>query len=393
MTAAAGSAEGRRRRFLVPEVVQTSAMDCGPASLKCLLEGFRIRVGYDRLREACQTDVDGTSIDTMEEVGRQLGLDAEQIMLPPDHLFVSQARALPAILVVANAIGVTHFIVVWRCHGPWLQVMDPAVGRHWVTRRSLLERVYRHAMAVPAAAWRDWAGSPEFRAVLEARMTALRVSSSVRRRLLDQVHEDPSWHAPAALDAAVRMTAAIVESGGLPAGRPASALVESSLADELARAASPASGEETPEPIPELYWSVREQAPDPAADGADEAQAEPKVSLRGAVLVRAKGRRSRDEHAVAEAAAESDDLVRPQPLSPELEAALAEPAIRPGRELMRTLLAGGWAGPLTFVAALAAAAAATVVQVVFFRGLLDAPAEQALSIKQQFKIVLKVAQH
>jgi len=56
------------RRFLVPEVVQTSAMDCGPAALKCLLDGFGIQVSYGRLREACQTDVDGTSIDTMEEV-------------------------------------------------------------------------------------------------------------------------------------------------------------------------------------------------------------------------------------------------------------------------------------------------------------------------------------
>ena len=32
------------RRWLVPEVVQTSAMDCGPASLKALLEGFGIPV-------------------------------------------------------------------------------------------------------------------------------------------------------------------------------------------------------------------------------------------------------------------------------------------------------------------------------------------------------------
>lgn len=55
----------RRRRLLAPEVVQTSAMDCGPASLKCLLEGFYIPVSYGRLREACQTDVDGTSIDTL----------------------------------------------------------------------------------------------------------------------------------------------------------------------------------------------------------------------------------------------------------------------------------------------------------------------------------------
>jgi len=40
-------------RFIVPEVVQTSNMDCGPAALKCLLEGFGITVNYGRLREAC----------------------------------------------------------------------------------------------------------------------------------------------------------------------------------------------------------------------------------------------------------------------------------------------------------------------------------------------------
>jgi len=44
-----------RRLWLAPEVIQTSAMDCGPASLKCLLDGFGIPVNYARLREACQT--------------------------------------------------------------------------------------------------------------------------------------------------------------------------------------------------------------------------------------------------------------------------------------------------------------------------------------------------
>ena len=55
------------RQFLCPEVIQTSAMDCGPASLKAILDGFGLPASYGRLREACQTDVDGTSIDTIEE--------------------------------------------------------------------------------------------------------------------------------------------------------------------------------------------------------------------------------------------------------------------------------------------------------------------------------------
>src|SRR5437588_2618133 len=101
------------RRVFVPEVVQTSAMDCGPASLKCLLEGFGIPVSYGRLREACQTDVDGTSIDTMEDVANQLGLEAEQIVIPVDHVLVAEAEALPAIAVVRLPNGLTHFVVAW----------------------------------------------------------------------------------------------------------------------------------------------------------------------------------------------------------------------------------------------------------------------------------------
>src|SRR5947207_6605772 len=138
----------RWRRLLVPEVVQTSAMDCGPASLKCLLDGFGVPVSYGRLREACQTDVDGSSIDTLEEVARDLGLDVEQEMVPADHLLDPAADVLPAIVVVRLPNGFTHFVVAWRCHGPVVQVMDPASGRRWMRRESFLRDVYRHAMPV-----------------------------------------------------------------------------------------------------------------------------------------------------------------------------------------------------------------------------------------------------
>ena len=132
------------RRWVVPEVVQTSAMDCGPASLKSVLEGFRIPVSYGRLREACQTDVDGTSIDTIEVLANQLGVAAEQVMIPADHLFLDSAQALPAVLVVRHSDGATHFVVAWRKLGPWVQVMDPAVGRRWIRSSRLAEEVFHH---------------------------------------------------------------------------------------------------------------------------------------------------------------------------------------------------------------------------------------------------------
>jgi ABC-type bacteriocin/lantibiotic exporter with double-glycine peptidase domain len=149
------------RRWLAPEVVQTSAMDCGPAALTCLLEGFGIPVSYGRLREACQTDVDGTSIDTLEEVAVQLGLDAEQVMVPVDQVFLPEANALPAIVVVRLASGFTHFVVLWRRHGRIVQVMDPATGRRWPSCTRFLDELYVHTLAIPAAAWRAWAETEE----------------------------------------------------------------------------------------------------------------------------------------------------------------------------------------------------------------------------------------
>ena len=118
------------RRFFAPEVIQTSAMDCGPAALKCLLEGFGVNVSYGRLREACQTSVDGTSIDTLETLAQSLGLDASQILVPVDHLLLPEAEALPALVVMRLPSGLTHFVVVWRVHRDWMQIMDPGRRRH-----------------------------------------------------------------------------------------------------------------------------------------------------------------------------------------------------------------------------------------------------------------------
>src|ERR1700754_3557015 len=98
-----------KARYLVPEVVQISTMDCGPAALQALVAGFGMSVNFGRLREACQTSVDGTSITTMDEIANFLGLDTEEMMIPADHLLMPEARALPAIVVVKTPNGSNHF--------------------------------------------------------------------------------------------------------------------------------------------------------------------------------------------------------------------------------------------------------------------------------------------
>src|SRR5579872_2362370 len=204
-----------RRRIFVPEVVQTSAMDCGPAALKCLAEGFGIPVSYGRLREACQTDVDGTSIDTMEEVAVQLGLDAEQIMVPADFALMPEANLLPAIAVVLRANKTTHFVVAWRSHGTLLQVMDPAIGRQYEPKAHFASSLYIHTLPVPATGWREWAESEKFVLPLRRKLDDLGISGKAARKLVQAALDVPGWRGLARLEAGTRSLGAIVRSGAL----------------------------------------------------------------------------------------------------------------------------------------------------------------------------------
>jgi ABC-type bacteriocin/lantibiotic exporter with double-glycine peptidase domain len=327
-----------RRRLLVPEVVQTSAMDCGPASLKCLLEGFGIHVSYGRLREACQTDVDGTSIDTIEEAAVQLGLDAEQIMVPADHVLLPESQTLPAIIVVHLANGVTHFVVAWQRHGPLVQLMDPGTGRRWISTRRFFEEIYIHSQPVPAVDWREWAGSEQFLGPVRRRLADLGASGSVAGRLIERAAADPGWRGIAALDAAARMMKSLIRSGGLAKGRRAARVVEEFVA--------------RPESIPQDYWSVRRVSDLPGA--------EDQLLMRGAVLVHVRGR--------AEQSPAGEDTAR---LSPELTAALTEAPSTPGRDLFRMLKQDGALAPGALVIALACASGGVLLEAVLFRGLFD----------------------
>lgn len=344
-----------RPRRIVPEVVQTSAMDCGPASLKALLEGFGVPVSYGRLREACQTDVDGTSIDTLEDVARQLGLDAEQVMVPIEHLLMAEADNLPALVVIRHPDGQTHFVVVWSTVGPLVQVMDPGVGRRWIAARRLLDDVYLHAMPVPSETWREFAGTESFTAPLGVRCADLGLSPATSRAAIDAALADPSWRGLGALDAVVRFADALVRAGGLGKGDEAERVVRAMLA-RVADGADPL------EVVPKVYWSVSPvTAPEPDPSS---------LLMVGAVLVRVKG----------PTVVKADPSER-APLSPDLAAALTERPERAGRTLLGLLLDDGLLTPSVVLAAGVVSALATLVESVLFRGLFDVG--QALGLPTQ----------
>lgn len=345
-----------QQQFFVPQVIQTSAMDCGPAALKALLEGCGISVSYGRLREACQTSIDGTNIDTLEDVALQLGLDVEQVMLPPDHLFIEQSQALPALLVVRLPNGLTHFVVVWNIFSAWIQIMDPGVGRRWVTRKQLLDQLFIHQMPVPANAWRHWAASPLMQAPLQFRLENLQISTAKITTLTQTALGDATWRSIAALDAAARLVTALVDAGGIEAGDEAAKILEQLFEDN--RQSSSADDQTTL--IPPAYWLVHPFEEPP------ESPSKNRLILQGAVLLRVKGLRS-DEPTVAD----SPDSPNHDAISPELLTALQEPPYHPEWEIWQAVRQDGLSPLVLILIGLGTAAVGMTIQTLLLQGVLQ----------------------
>jgi ABC-type bacteriocin/lantibiotic exporter with double-glycine peptidase domain len=332
------------RRFFIPEVVQTSAVDCGPACLAALLAGFGLPASYGRLREACQTSVDGTSIDTMEQLANRLGLEAEQIVVPPDHVAFPEAHALPAIAVVRTPNGFTHFVVLWRSFLGKLQVMDPISGRRWPSLDTLAKELYIHEMRVDAGAWREWAAGPEFGDTLRRRMLALGLARDKVAALLRLASTDANWRNAATLDAAVRMFQSLARKRAFLSASEIERVLVSTFRHAL----------ETPDEahkwIPAEYWCARKSGPN-------------EVAFRGAVLVRAKGR--------------SKEPVDSEALPAEIRAAVREAPAHPTRALWRLLkLDGAWL-PSVAAGTLFVAAIGVVLQALLFKALITGGRELA----------------
>ena len=306
-------------------------MDCGPAALTCLLDGFGVHASYGRLREACQTEVDGTSIDALEDIACALGLDAEQVMMPVDHLPLDDGGALPALVVIRHPTGLTHFVVAWRRHGRYLQVMDPAVGRRWVRAERFLRDVYVHEFPIPAEAFEEWSRSDDFVRPLSGRIGALGAHPATVRRLVERAQAEDGWQGLAALDAAVRLATAAAGGKGVEAVP----LVERmSTAEERVG-------------IPPGHWFA---GPGTSADGD--------VVVRGAVLVRVTGL--------------AEEPVALDRLPPDLRAALEEPRPKPARLLVSLLRTVGGLRPAAVAAAAVVAAAGTIGEALLVRNLVRA---------------------
>ncbi len=120
---------GRRRRL--PFVQQTAATDCGAACLATVLGYHGKEVGLPAVREATGVDRRGTDALALIEAGRRFGLIGRGVRLErhDDLALLDRGAVLHW--------RFSHFVVLdrFRAGGAW--VVDPAVGRRFLTRAEL----------------------------------------------------------------------------------------------------------------------------------------------------------------------------------------------------------------------------------------------------------------
>ena len=287
----------RTGRDPVPEVVQSSAMDCGPAALAAFLNGAGRAASYPRLRELCQTDVDGTSIDVLERLSCELGVPAEQVVVPAEFV-TADARNTPSIVVTVLPGGFTHFVVASRVVGGRVGVMDPAVGRRQPTLVDFAAELFEFPLRVAADDWYEWASTDDFLMPMRSRLRHLGVPERSVGVLLEAAVAPGGWEALAAFDAAVRAAERLVAARRCRPGSEASRVVVAALDD--------------PSLIPAPAWRI-------TGVGDNE------VVMRGAVVLRRTEPEGAPAAAAAPAQLPASDGDSPQPLRTVLDGAPPSP--------------------------------------------------------------------
>lgn len=113
-----------RRR--VPELIQTSAVECGAACLAMILGYYGRKTSVAEIREKCGVGRDGLSALRMVQAARSYGLRVRTISLR-----VNDFRFVPLPAIIHWQFN--HFLVLERWSPSFVDVVDPASGRKRLT--------------------------------------------------------------------------------------------------------------------------------------------------------------------------------------------------------------------------------------------------------------------
>ncbi len=338
----------RQRHFFAPDIPQNSSLDGGLSALKCVLDGYGFLTDARQLTGALRVGTEITSLERIAEVAKKFGLGAKLTLTPIDHLLMPLADNLPAIVVGRQLTSNPNlrFLVIWRRHGPWLQVMEPGIGLRWVATQKLLDELEIAARPIAAHEWREQIATNGFVDLLHQRLINLNLGEEQATQLVTgALLDDPTWRSTAILDAATRAVDVGVRAGGWQSGEAAGKMIEHSLRDVSRLQADWIAQTK----IPQDYWSVV-----PRADSNDQ------LVMRGVEFIRINPLQivPLPQPANAQAARLPSDAKKPQRWRIEVE-------------MWKAVRADGVITPAILGIGLALSTIAVAIEALFLRGMIQ----------------------
>lgn len=121
----------------IPVVLQQASSDCGVACLASVIRYFGGERSMEYLRQISGTAVQGTTVLGLVEAARQIGMEGDAFGVKDLHHL--DELEFPALLHVVIDQKFSHFVVCYGKKENQYLLMDPALGRKWVSEVGLLE--------------------------------------------------------------------------------------------------------------------------------------------------------------------------------------------------------------------------------------------------------------
>lgn len=114
----------------IPPFLQKTEYDCGPASLKMVLNYFGIKPKYNELNKLSKCDSNGTDSLAMVRALKRLGIEAHAYeFCSLADLRSWNARGLPVIVAWFSPAPGSHWSVVKSVGNKRITLQDPGIGR------------------------------------------------------------------------------------------------------------------------------------------------------------------------------------------------------------------------------------------------------------------------
>ncbi|MBF0747343.1 peptidase domain-containing ABC transporter [Gemella sp. 19428wG2_WT2a] len=123
----------RRIKF----IKQTDIKECGPVCLAMISKYYGYESSIAKLREYGGTDLQGTNLKGMIDIGAKIGLDIKAVKV--EDVEVLKDIKYPAVAHVVNNHGFAHYIIIENYDKDILSLVDPAEGRRKDTIEDFLK--------------------------------------------------------------------------------------------------------------------------------------------------------------------------------------------------------------------------------------------------------------